>query len=910
MRFLYVKLSGYIGLYNGLGVNDITIDFTKCKNKITVISGPNGVGKSTLLQALSILPDGNENFVPSMAAYKQIRLFDNDNIYDIMINHPIDKNLNRGTSKATISKNGVELNPNGNISSYKDIIFAEFDLDSNYMALSKLSGDNRGLADKKPAERRKFVATIYSSLDTYNAINKNLNKKANIFKSYINNLSSKIQNIGDENYLRTNLVSINNRYNSLVQIIEDCKSKLTEYRTIMNMSDPDGKMQEKYDTVESELNIINSNIRDTRLKIDKLLVLISDNGNKTNFEEFNIDNAEKAIDNCISVTDSQFNENKAKISALLSRSSQLSTEIDGLYVKLDNINSSIDLELDKQIELYSNKINSIESELNILGIKDINDISRDEIEYSLNIINKIIAKIDELYETEEKSDIDNIRSYIDINIEYLLNSKEELIKSKKEKIAQDQIQIVLLEKDQEVIQVLNDRPDTCYNDTCPFIKTSIDTLKKYESAKKLNHIIEKLYQGIDDDNKIIKVESDLINQINIISRAIKKYKDICNIIEDNKILLSKFSITQNILDPLSLLSLLEMENRFNELRNVNQCYQIANNITEYKSSKQILDKLLADKIVQNNKIEMRDDYHKSITDKEDEIKSISIQVESLQKNGLSISSILDHMKSKKEKIIQLRELMMNYNDLCSKKEYKQKEFESINNTFQSSIDTLTGISDMESAIRENKLLLDPLINQKKDIETQLTLLSSYQSEYGMYKEKYDMIDKLRKYSSPSGGIQSLFMSLYMDQTLDLANQLLGMMFGGQYTLLKYVINDSEFRLPFIGNGLTVDDISSGSTSQVCIMGMIINLVLRNQASTKYNITSLDEIDGGLDHNNRYLFVDILQKIIDILHIDQLFIISHSVESALSNVDVIQLSNSPDYNDLFSNANVIYKYGED
>jgi ABC-type molybdenum transport system ATPase subunit/photorepair protein PhrA len=93
------------------------------------------------------------------------------------------------------------------------------------------------------------------------------------------------------------------------------------------------------------------------------------------------------------------------------------------------------------------------------------------------------------------------------------------------------------------------------------------------------------------------------------------------------------------------------------------------------------------------------------------------------------------------------------------------------------------------------------------------------------------------------------------------------------------------------------------------MGMIINLVLLNQASTKFNITRLDEIDGGLDHQNRYMFVDILQTVINILNIDQLFIISHSAESALSNVDIIQLAPIPDYEDMFRGANIIYSYKE-
>ena len=65
----------------------------------------------------------------------------------------------------------------------------------------------------------------------------------------------------------------------------------------------------------------------------------------------------------------------------------------------------------------------------------------------------------------------------------------------------------------------------------------------------------------------------------------------------------------------------------------------------------------------------------------------------------------------------------------------------------------------------------------------------------------------------------------MGKTLTLANQLLSMLFNGEYKLLPYIINENEFRIPFIGNGMTVDDVSSGSTSQVCMIGMIMNLVL-------------------------------------------------------------------------------------
>ena len=235
------------------------------------------------------------------------------------------------------------------------------------------------------------------------------------------------------------------------------------------------------------------------------------------------------------------------------------------------------------------------------------------------------------------------------------------------------------------------------------------------------------------------------------------------------------------------------------------------------------------------------------------------------------------------------------------------ESETIKESFNSSLDLLNNISELEELIVNSNAELGPISVQKKDIEAQLVLIRNFKEEYDMYKEKYDFVSKLRNYSSPTAGsIQSLFMSIYMDKTLLMVNQLLGMLFNSEYQISQYVINEDEFRIPFIGNGMMVDDISSGSTSQVCMMGMIINLVLANMCSTKYNIVSLDEIDGGLDNMNKYLFVDVLGKISDILNIDQIFLISHSIEASLTDMDVILTSKSQDYKDLFSNSNILFE----
>ena len=136
-----------------------------------------------------------------------------------------------------------------------------------------------------------------------------------------------------------------------------------------------------------------------------------------------------------------------------------------------------------------------------------------------------------------------------------------------------------------------------------------------------------------------------------------------------------------------------------------------------------------------------------------------------------------------------------------------------------------------------------------------------------------------------------------------------MLFNGEYRLLDFVINESEFRIPFIGSGIPVDDISSGSSSQISIMGMIINLVLLHQASTKFNIARLDEIDAGLDNKNRSDFINFIFYTMNILEIEQVFMISHSIEADNSNADIIKLKTYDDYESGIKSGNIIYDYNE-
>lgn len=145
----------------------------------------------------------------------------------------------------------------------------------------------------------------------------------------------------------------------------------------------------------------------------------------------------------------------------------------------------------------------------------------------------------------------------------------------------------------------------------------------------------------------------------------------------------------------------------------------------------------------------------------------------------------------------------------------------------------------------------------------------------------------------------------MNPTLNMANDLLKLIFDGEFVLSKYIINEDEFRIPCIGDGLPHDDISSMSTSQVCMISMIISFVILFQSSSRYNIPELDEIDAGLDTINRLNFITLLNKLMDIFNVEQSIVISHNNEINIDQCDIIQLKMHNQ--DMINAGNVIFKY---
>lgn len=897
MRYIYACFKGYIGFYSGLGLDKVEIDFTKCKNRIILISGINGCGKSTLMNALNPFPDSSSSFVPNMDAEKILQLFHEGDTYNLHIVSPTDTKGGRKTNKAYISKNGLELNPNGNVTTYKEIIFSEFDLDSNYISLTQLSSSDRGLGDKTPADRKKFVANIIENLETYNELYKTLNKKSLIFKSHINTLHTKIQNIGSKENIEMTLNSLKQKSEAISGTIMGLNNKIVELETRTSINQEEAakiqQLEEKKNQLQSKIDELNAKIkifiRNTKVQLKDLMKKINTDNEilakyKIELEKYNT----------LWIAESE-------------KMSSLSSSINELKANIDMYSGDIDYTLEQRYNESKNRINSILKDISKLGIQpDISLIFK--LSNLIGFYDKFIRKIDVFYDgmTNENLSyvINSYNSDTDI-ISVIQTTIDDLMG----KIKTCDLELLELRQKLKSLAILENRPNECKIDICPFISEALNIKSSLGSTDILERIEELQKLQMECSDKISEYQKD-IERYSFCNHKRKELDGIIEFINDYIEELSLFG--DIILSDINKFNEAILSNSyFNDQRNPERLICALNSLKEYESEKKIFDILQVEYNSLMDKISLKDNMSKSLEKAEHDIKIISENVSEYRKKKESFSSLCSNLESQ---LIILEQ----YRDTASEKMNIETEFvwikgqiDEIQSKSTDSAQSIIKINEMRNEISRLTTESNPIIIEIQKLTGELTLLNSYYQEYELYKTKFDMIETLKKYCSPTaGGIQTIFMQLYMSKTLELSNQILSLLFGGEYKLLDFVINQNEFRIPFIGSGLAVDDISSGSTSQICIMGVAINLALFYQASTKFNIARLDEIDSGLDTRNRFGFFNFIAQVIDILQIEQLFTISHSIEADTSMVDIIKLKSYSDFEENVQLGNVIYDYNEE
>ena len=890
MRFTYLELENYIGIYNGMGLYNIKINFLKSKHRICVIKGTNGSGKTTIQSALSLFPDGNDAFIPDKPAKKIVRVLNNNIEYEVKFFHDIRTSGVRIPTKAFITKKTldgqeVELNPSGNVTSYKDILYQEFKLDSNFFALTRLSMDDRGLGYKRPADRKKFVNSIIESLDVYNEIYKTISKKANNIKAVMNNITSRLGSIGDKG----SIVSLRDSLADEIQRIQDKRDeingKIAAITATITSADPDNYIQDSFKEKNTALRQINSLL--------KKLVDGYQSENRLFIPEVETkllgDKLEKYY-NDINYFTQEAEKLRTAARSIIDQMSSLRSQLDLTISQLQSLKTDEYIELEKELEDAKSRAAEVAQAISVTGI-DPMAFTKDEYITALNTVHDIVNMVNVFRSTFDYNMINTcISEYASLGylgVPDMLNCDNELqiISSAPELQQRFLQQIAAAESDVKLVNTLVNRPDGCKIDSCFFIADAVKVAAtnpeyRLQELNKDYEAFKESLAGAYARKEYVETHNQCLNQIRTIVRAIDNNNGILVKLPNGGIFKSKQEFFEYLVGGQS----------FEFIDRIYQYLNVANNFEIYQGLMQSIDyyKIRLDTLASQRESmrkfeEVRQSLQKSLDDLNVRLSCNSKVLQDVEKALESAKAYAKHLN---EVVIPRCDQII---DGIKKRNQYREELTAIQEKMSMISNYIESRTRLYGELKSLDTELSYKQKEKDEAVYKLRQIDEYEKSLAEYKEVYDKYyEKIRYHSSPTTGIQLVFMQLYMGKILDISNKLLSYLFQGQYQLQPFIINEDEFRIPCMGNGYLNDDISSMSSSQLTMISMILSFALMSVSSTDYNVIKLDEIDDPLDEPNRAAFAILLDNIMDVMHTEQCIMISHSSEMITNNADIILL----------------------
>lgn len=895
MRLLRLRLENYIGIYNGMGLSSIEIDFSKCIHKVLIIKGDNGTGKSTIFKALTPLADSSIDYIPDKTAIKEIAYeTDFQTILNIKyeslvkdgIRRPTKCYLNRLNPDGSIEN----LNPSNNITTAKEVIYDILGIDDNFITLSQLSANKKGLGGLKPSERKRYVNSIISSLAAFNSIHKLITTKSTVLKSIIDSYVTKLSQIGNiaivEDAIKKDtlaLKELDNKKNGLISEIATIKAELSRL-------DSSGNFLDDYKNLSMRKIILEKEIRELpdieEYSEEKLIQYEKDMAKYEANEEMLSSRAKELLDE-----ESKINNNIT----------ELTIKLDSLYNKehMDDLNSKIE-STKKELESYKPYFHLFKT------YKNISEQDYETVKLAIEKFNSTIENIFQTYsETVRKESMNSLRT-----------GKKEVILDHTEILSGLEKQLEDLRTEKHNVEFLNNRskdynkiPDDCnHKSDCPFIKDVVEAKNALRSRQSLYSLSTKINSTLD----AIESAKNLAEENMIKTQCLYEMKSILEYIQSMSKIIRKFPGTES-LDSINTLYHniehgirlnFESIDKYQEFKNISTIVSaLEDDLHSYETAKEKLISANAEIRILQEKI---DTDLKNLSTIRDSKLSIFAEIEKIRSSKMEIEMVLDSIRYAKINKAKFEEVSVELNEITNKIESMEKNTVLIKDL----TDKLNRRASELSALQNTDL---PAISKAiEENKYRMVLFEQYTRDSQEYAAKYNEVQMIKKYTSIHG-IQTVYMSVFMNSILNTTNTLLRLLFGGRFALQPFIINENEFNIPCADSeGRVREDISLMSDSQLSMISMLISFVLLRNSSNRYNIIKLDEVDDNLDSMNRIQFSILIEQIMNDLGFDQCLIISHNNELDLSNTDIVILKmESQEMIDSLYNSggNIVFSYNE-
>lgn len=850
MRITYIKLVNVASLYTGSNVDTLELDFSNTHSNIILITGPNGCGKTTLescLHPFAYNGSGDDRSSESLIikkkdGYKEVRITDGINEYVIKHFYTA-SGENSHSVKSYISKNDVELNTNGNVTSFKEWVQIELGMTMEYLKLVRLGPNMTNFIDMKPTERKSYVGTMLNETEIYLKKLKKVTNDIKLLKAMI------AQDVNRLNKLNISDISAEESY------LERLKSKdLKEIEDVMSsISSRGAVLKNKLQEIGKNINTVFNEIEDSRQALSSMnsqlksrkFKILSDNDSSSDIQE-----------KLIQYTSKQ-EALKARRSMLINDADNCSNDLSELYIKKDKLDNNedvksligiikdLDREVTKDEKTYENfKPNYTSSDINEL--LTLLDKWQSTLSATYEIGEKPIKKVAKLMAKSE-----NVDSYISRKLDTIYSNN---ITSRSSDVL-----AYLKKKFPSLSKKLKPK---CGDSSCQYVQLIESILELSEQDTDKNVETEEFYSYMQIAySNISAVRNEMIQHDELFSRM-----------------------------PPDILKMFTIEEFFTRVGKLEFIYDktVINKeltiITEYE--------LYLDKI---ERLEKAKKELKSLTSSQGSDfvnERISELEERLNDDKENISILAEKIAELDEKISDihhLNETKMEYETLSANFDKENENFRSLTQTwddmrkYNDELQTLS--KRYEQADKEKRRILDNITA----VDSRIRMYHSLTKELKKIKKEYDEREMTRYSLSSKEGIPLIYINLYLKKTKKIVNELLDIVYGGELRITDFEVSADAFNIPYEKNGNIISDAHYASQGEMSFLSTILSFALSMQSIVKYNIMLLDEVDGALDENNRKNFILVLDHLMKKIGAEQVFLITHNNMFDMYDVSTIDLS---------------------
>ena len=892
MRLARLYLKNYANIFNALNRTEINIDFSRCKNKVLAIKSENGSGKSSIINELQPFFSDPNVWMPDVDVIKIIDYFLNDGT-NLSITYHGYKAVNTKPKQSRcfikrIYPDGriVELNPNGNMTSGRDIIFSLLDVSNDYMELSQISAVSRGIGAMKPGERKRFLSSIISAITPYMKMYKLIQTKHSTLRSMIQTINGKISQLGNIELIQSTMLKNQEELDILLSQKDQLKSQISSISTKIDILKQNGHPQELFNSLLAEQYKLNESLKSIPLEVlnfsNTELIRLEKESSKL---EIKIENMQSTLDEMTS-------KEKSLIDSIESNTIKLNSIFDP--VLLEDTKSKLK-DTEDSLEFYMKCFDT-------LGFHEYSNITETEYSTALDMIEKFNTSIsslgDKYYLEERQEAIKYLNGGFKI-VDY--NSMIEKFNKQCDDIKKSLFEYSDLLKQASLFD--NIPKDCNHMNDCSFINYIVSAKNRLIPEEEYNKLLTKA----EEINNSISEAQELMTHQNTILQCITDIKHTLEYINSVSKLILKFPNTQNISS---------ISHIINCIVNVTPIDIDISKYREYTNYITLINLCNKDIINYKEKINSLTNANRETWLLQKSIEEDNSELSKLRVEKHTILGNFSELKKAKSNVDSALQSAYTNRDLKSQYEEFSNSLKEINEKLDPLRKNMEEIKELENSYRElvekeSSISSDYIPNLTRCIEEakyQMVLYNQYKKDYAEYSQLYDKLEQV-KYATSVNGIQAEIIDIKMNEIVSSINTLAGMMFGGRFELQKFSVTSDTFAIPFLDKetGLLRPDLSMMSNSQLSQFSMIISFVLLHNASQKYNIIRLDEIDNNLDTDNRLNFFELINTIMDILGFEQCVIISHNNELDLSACDLMitRLQNTEQYYSLInSGANVI------